>query len=343
MGLIHTDSFRRYAAGGGDMVAAGWNAPTNVTFATTSGRYTGHRYALSNGSNVAMNRSLGSNMATCYGGISYYQVSNGNLPVVRFFDGATVQASIYFNGSTGKFLMYRGDASTLLGTSTGTFSQNAWHTLEWIMQISNSTTSNLCQIVVNGNVGSPDINLAAASNTRTTANSYSTIIGFFGTGSGASTQRVGDLYLDSAAIAGYGPQIRPIYVNGNGNTNDFTGSDGNSVDNYLLVDDEAFQAVTYSQSNTVGHKDLYDLPSLPFSPTAIYGIGIHAYLLKTSAGARTARILTRSGGTDYESGDIVLSETATSYSQYRDVDPATSAAWTESGINALQPGVKVEA
>lgn len=342
MSLIWTDSFLQYTAGGGDLVAAGWNSPTNVTFATSGGRFSGQRYLLSNGTNCACNRAYGSNMGTNYGGISYWQNSNANLPVVRFFDGATVQASIYFNGSTGKFLFYRGDASTLLGTSSGTFAQNTWNTIEWILQISNSISANQGRLFVNANA-SPDIDLAATTNTRSSANNYATIMGFFGTGSGANACRVGDMYLDNAAIFGYGPQIRVLNPNNNGNSNQFTNSNGNSTNNYTYVDDDQFQSATYVQSSTVGHKDLYEFEDLPFSPSAIGGIGIKAYMLKMSPGARTARLLTRSDGVDYEGSDIVLAETAVSYAQFRDVDPDTAAAWTEAGLNAAQFGVKVEA
>lgn len=340
MGLIHTDSFKRYDTAA-NLTLGGYASPTNISFGTSSPRYTGQRYAVSSGSNSALNRGLGSNLGTMYGGCSVKVTGTTNYPVVRFLDGTTVQASIYYNGTTGKFLIYRGDASSLLGTSSGTYAANTWHVIEWLLQINSSISANQGRLFINANP-TADIDLTAATDTNSNANNYANVVGLFGNSSNSQIQ-IGDFYLRDDGIFGYGPQIRVIKPSGNGNTNDFINSDSNSTNNYLYVDDDQFQVATYVQSGTPGDKDLYSFEDLPFSPAAIGGIGIHAYMIKTSSGARTARLITRSGGTDYEGGDITLAETPVSYSQYRDVDPDTTSAWTESDLNSAQFGVKVEA
>lgn len=104
---------------------------------------------------------------------------------------------------------------------------------------------------------------------------------------------------------------------------------------------------SYVYSSTVGQEDLYGFPTLAsqgISPVAIAGVVPFAVARKSDSGARTLSVRAKSGATDA----AVVTDSAPSLSYkfegaFLATDPATGAAWTASGVNALQVGVKVDA
>lgn len=140
-------------------------------------------------------------------------------------------------------------------------------------------------------------------------------------------------------------RVAVLVANGDGDTNQFVGSDGNSVSNYLLVDELGFISTTdYVQSSTVGQKDLYAFSDLPSGATTVYGVKEIVGLFKDDTGARTARLLMKEGGTEVESSDMPVNASATAEVKawLRKVKPS-GGAWTPSSVNSLQAGVKVQA
>ena len=124
---------------------------------------------------------------------------------------------------------------------------------------------------------------------------------------------------------------------------DFTPSAG-SV-HYSLVaeapDDDG--DASYVESGTVGHKDLYGYQDLTGTPAAIMAVQLATVARKDDAGSRSLRAVLKSGATTANGATRVL---GTSYALYDDrfeVDPATGAAWTKAGVDALQAGVEVVA
>lgn len=127
--------------------------------------------------------------------------------------------------------------------------------------------------------------------------------------------------------------------NNNGNSSILAGSDGNSVNNYALVNEVTPDTTTYVGSATTGDKDTYAFADLPYTAGAVKGVVLTSYAAKSDAGARTARSVVRSAGTDYPSAvDVALSTSYTTYRTVLETDPATSAAWTIAGFNAAEFG-----
>jgi hypothetical protein len=80
---------------------------------------------------------------------------------------------------------------------------------------------------------------------------------------------------------------------------------------------------------------------MPFSPLTIHAVQVVAAAKKDDATTRTYRTNVKSSSTTANGATKAL---ATSYQIFSDVfetDPATSAAWTESGVNAMQVGPEV--
>jgi hypothetical protein len=131
-------------------------------------------------------------------------------------------------------------------------------------------------------------------------------------------------------------EVRALAPNGNGTYSQFTGSDGNSVDNYDLINDTTY--TDYVESSTVGNKDSYQLED-------VSGVNIHAAQsvvrgAQTSGGMAAVRPFVRVGSTDYPGGTQYLGQQNVSTHIY-EVNPATSAAWTAGDINNTEVGVEV--
>lgn len=101
--------------------------------------------------------------------------------------------------------------------------------------------------------------------------------------------------------------------------------------------------IAYNQSATVGHKSYYDFEAMPVAPTDIFAVAVSTLWNRSDAGARTANINIKSGGSE-TNGSVsgITPATTPAYSQTITVqDPATSAAWTEAGVNAAKAGVEI--
>jgi len=100
---------------------------------------------------------------------------------------------------------------------------------------------------------------------------------------------------------------------------------------------------SYVTDATVGHLDRYTYPSI--SGSAVKAVCVNMRAEKDDAGTRQIRACGKSGGTTFDNGaDFSLS--LSSYGDFFacfEVDPNTGVAWTVSGVNAAEFGVKTTA
>lgn len=139
--------------------------------------------------------------------------------------------------------------------------------------------------------------------------------------------------------------IALILPNANGDSSQWVGSDGNSTDNYLLVDDNpANDATDYVSTTLSSQKDLYNLASMPALAAGGTIITVQPFFigLRMDAGVVTALQPGIKSGTTESWG--TAQNLTTAYAAYRgtihETDPNTGAAWTEAAVNALQAGVQ---
>lgn len=135
-----------------------------------------------------------------------------------------------------------------------------------------------------------------------------------------------------------------LVPNGNGDFSMLVGSDSNSVDNYLLVDEIPSNGDTdYVQSATPNDKDFYQLANLPTLPAGsqIKRVIVETRAKETTADGQAIQIGIRSNSVESFSSNITV---GTSYAKQMAefvLNPDGNVAWTEAAINALQAGVKV--
>lgn len=154
---------------------------------------------------------------------------------------------------------------------------------------------------------------------------------------------IDDLYIKVGTDTFMGGiTVETLYPNGNGDANAWIGSDGNSVDNYLLVDEAgAPNTADYTSTATVGAQDLYQLGNLVHTDGSIVGVCHSAHALRTDAlTAINVKLLNRRGATNAGTA-LPLGTTYRSYEHGLTVDPETGVAFTIADVNALQSGVEL--
>lgn len=133
--------------------------------------------------------------------------------------------------------------------------------------------------------------------------------------------------------------VRP---NGNGSSSQFVGSDGNSTDNYLLVDETAYSTADYTGSGTVGQKDLYAMSDLPAGTTSVFAVQEIFIGLKSDAGYGALKPVIRTNSTNYTGSAYPLSTSPLAFQPaIRETNPNTGVAWTPAEIDALEAGAEV--
>ncbi len=258
--------------------------------------------------------------------------------------GVTTHLSLVFD-SSGHLQLKRGTSGgTVLATSTQVYPTNTWRYIE--MQATIDDATGRCIVRVDGVVW-----IDFTGDTRNAGTSVLTdTLKFSGYSSG--NQRWDDLYVlnetDDTANTGRPDndflgdlKVEALLPNGDGASSQWLGSDGNSVQNYLLVDEVPVNTTDYVGTPTVGQRDLWAMADLPASTQTVFGVRAALYAAKSDAGAAGMKVAVRdSAGTVTLDADIPLSTTWLSYwGTMRRTKPA-GGAWTATEVNALQIGVE---
>ena len=269
--------------------------------------------------------------------------------VFEFLDITSKQLRVALNGDTGQLYVNDNGNNNILGVSVQNIKKDNWYYIEVKATAKNALGAGDVEVRVNGETW-----ITVSSGDTAISNEYINFVrigGFFsGTGT-YFTALVDDFYFTDTI--GSAPQntflgdlrVDTLRPDGNGTTSDFVGSDANSVDNYLLVDETPSHDgdTTYVESATVNEIDLYTIESMPSTPLTILGVQSCVIAKKDDAGVRTGNQIVRTGATNYE-GDEFFPSNA-SYSRFEsrwEVNPNTAIAWIESDITSLEIGIKVE-
>lgn len=344
MALVWFDGFES-----GLVLNGRWLAPANVSVSPGNAR-TGNGYmGVSSAGNPVQFKFLTDDHATvgCGAAIKIRNVSTSNLAIFTFMgdNAATSHVTFCWDGSTGVFTARRGSASGAILASSSPFfgfDPEGYNFFE-------------AKVVLSDTVGTVDFyvnNSKVLTGTGLDTKNGGTnatidTIDFSRPFSGVNTRLMDDFYAFNGAGGGITDVIGDIKIerlvpNGNGNSSGLTGSDGNSVNNYLQVDETGVPTDSdYNGLVTVGNKDTYTMTDLSSTNVTVYGAILHTRAAKSDAGAKSGRRVLRSAGTDYTGSDLVLSTSYTSYGELLLTDPATGVAWTPSGINAVEQGFEV--
>jgi hypothetical protein len=132
--------------------------------------------------------------------------------------------------------------------------------------------------------------------------------------------------------------VTALYPSGAGTTSGWTPSAGS---NYQNVDETpANDDTDYNSTATLNAKDTYAMQDCA-AGADIRAVQILAAVRKGAEGPGQVKLVTRSSSTDYDGAAQGIGGTSYSYvREIRETDPATAAAWSESGWNAVEIGLK---
>ena len=328
MALLHMDGFDmgdgalRYPNGSG----SGTNTTTRFSYG---------RSIISSGSaQIAKDIVSGSTAV-----ISGFAMNNQSGSISFFSDaGATQHITVVF-GSTGNIDVRRGNTGgTILASATSAYS-SGWNYFEVRCIISDTVGE--VQVRVNGSA-SNTINLTSSDTKNGGTLTSIDRVSLYGNSQAQfddwyiidTTGSLNNTYLGDCRVYTLAPS-------GNGNYSQFVGSDGNSTDNYLLVDEQPYSTGDYTGSATSGNRDSYVMTDLPGTATTVFGVNEVSVVFKSDAGAATMKQLLRISATDYESSAVTLSTSPSVITTLRETNPNTSAAWTPAGVNGAEAGARV--
>jgi hypothetical protein len=256
---------------------------------------------------------------------------------IKSDNGATDHVDLRINTDLSMSVL-RGSVNLILGpTAANLLALNTWYYIE--MQAKLHDTTGTVTVKVNG------ITVLTGTGLDTKNAGTKTVFDtvHFENQAGSTVIDIDDIYIESAAGDPFLGDIiiETLYPNGNGNANAWSGSDGDSVNNYLLVDEVPPNTTDYVFSSTSGQQDMYTMQDMVHSTGTVVGVCHTAYATRTDAVTPRQIKLVNRRTTDSKSPAIDLTTAYLGYAYAYALDPETSAAWTITNVNALQSGVEL--
>ncbi len=262
-------------------------------------------------------------------------------------DSDTTQHVSFGFNNVGRVQFFRGafGTGTLIGESdTGVIQATKWNYIEMLVTLSDA--SGIVECHVNGTEVINETSLDTKNGgTKTVFDTW---------GASADQSDIHDpLWDDLYVFNGAGSLnndfvgdsvVEPLNPDGNGNYSDHVGSDGNSTDNYLLVDDapNPDDDTTYVEAGTALDKDSYTFENMTAESAAtVHGVQISHHVRHTGAGG-TFRALHRRSSTD-DFGDTVTPASSFTTERYVwEEDPqAGPGAWTVTNVDGSEFGQEI--
>lgn len=260
-----------------------------------------------------------------------YDVNNTQY-FVAFMDGTTMGVNCKYNAYSGEIDVYRG--TTLLGSTVGANIHRSWVYIE--VKVKCHDSAGTVEVKVNGVT-----RLALTDqDTKAGTHTYHDIVRIYL----SYYHWLDDIYiLDTTGTANNdflgNQRVTGIFPNGDSAMLDWTPSTPGT--HYTLVDETRDNDDTdYVDSSTSGQTDLWDY-GVVSGLGAIVGMQVNTTIKRTDSTALSLLAPVKSGATQSDGSSQAATTSYDAKCRVLETDPDTSAAWTSSGINAVQCGVKV--
>lgn len=297
--------------------------------------------AYNSGGSVAQTIALPTSTASGVIGFRHtYTGSGASGTLLTLNEGATNHITI---GTTATGLITIARGATVVATSTSAIAPANVVTY-YEVKFTIADTGGFCEVKLNGT--------SIVSFTGDTRNAGTTgLVNTYAINRGGNTGgfTVDDLYiLDLTGAAPYNDYlgdvaVRTLLPTGNGDSSGWLGSDGNSTDNYLLVDEVDSTMTDYVGASVSGTLDLYAMADLP-SGYDVLAVQERIYAQKSDAGTPPTVLPVAKGALGTVRTDTALAALSTTAqslgADIRTTDPDGNAL-TVARVNAMQVGVKV--
>lgn len=253
-----------------------------------------------------------------------------------FGDGGTVQHLALRFMTSGAVAVYSSGTQRAI-SAAGLFATGGWYYVEISATVNDSTGA--VTVKINGTTAltfTGDTKNAGTSATldRFTFQNVATTAGL----------QLDDLYV----CDGLGTtnndflgdvRIQTLMPTGAGSSTQFTPT--GSSNNWDNVDEQPWSASDYNSDSVSGHRDLYAIADLIAGTTGIKAVQHNMITRKNDSGLRQIKTAVKSGASVYTGVAVTVGSADVWAATVRETDPATSAAWTVSGLNALEAGAEI--
>lgn len=273
--------------------------------------------------------------------------TSGNNPQIFSLRDSANNAHLTLTlNADGTLSLRRGLSTTgaVIATSTASIVASSWFYFE--IQATIADTGGVCKVRMDG----AEI-ISYTGDTRNAGTAEVKTIVFHNNIAGG-TWRTDDIYVvdavDDTAVSGRPDndflgmvRVQGLYPNGNGTSSQWVGSDGNSTDNYLLVDEPSANTSDYVASSVVGNRDLYPVTDPLATAGAVLAVRTSAYVAKSDTGNVGVKVvLKESGGSEVIEPQIIPGTTfAHFHGPLRKTKPS-GGAWTLATVTNMQVGVE---
>lgn len=332
MAIVLMDGYDYYTAA----LAAGkgWG---KVPDSMVSGRLGGQaaRYNGNSGGGVFV-RKLPSTYTTLIFGFAY-RLNSANagftVGVAGLSPDATPTKTVDLSLNTGYNLAISGHSGATV------LSVGSWYYIE-------------VKAVINGASGSLEVHLNGAVEIASfTVNLGTTPLGYLYLNFPGSSVTNGNDYDDIYVCDNSGAantsflgdcRIETLYPGADGAHTQWTPDTGSA--HYARVDETTPDGdSSYVRDNNVGDRDSYAFTDLATLAGSVFGVQTQMYARKDIAGTRQLAAVARPGSTDHDGAAATLGTSYAFFSEIREQNPDTSAAWTIGDVNGSEFGVKVVA
>ena len=277
---------------------------------------------------------------------SFIPSSFFNNPTLGFYsdNGATLHVSIIFEGGN-TIVAHRGDRSgpVLASATVSNWVANNWYFMEALATLDD--TAGRVAVKLNGTT------VFDVTGLDTKNGGTKTVFDAFRVGHQYGNNDGNHLYWDDMYLLnGAGTvnnnflgdiSVETLLPNGDGSSSQWVGSDGDSVNNYLLVDEATPDTTDYVQAGAAGLRDLYAMTDLAATSGPVYGVITSAYARASANAGVPVKPAIKSAGTVATGAAVTQTTSWWPVFGVFELDPATSAAWAISAINAMEVGVEV--
>lgn len=258
--------------------------------------------------------------------------------LIGFYGDAAATLHVNVRVSTsGAVVVYRNTTAISLGTA-GTVVAGQWYYIE--IRVTIADAAGVVQIKLGG---AEITNLSTDTKNAGTASTVDAIQ--LGSSTTDPAVTYDDLYvlnaLGSAPLNTFLGEVvvQALVPNGAGANTGMTPV--GSANNWENVDELPYSTADYNASDVVGTKDTYAMSNLAASTGQVFAVQTNIIGNKTGPGAASLKPVVRSGGTDYAGSAVAIGPSPSHIGEVRETNPATGAAWTVSGVNAIEVGAEV--
>ena len=326
-----------------DVVAPGW------VLGTTSPRSGTHslEFQATSGDNIAR-RVFGAALTTFGFAFVFYPEDlpqqNNKTILAQFRDAANVAQITVFLQTTGAIAVYRGETTTLLGTSTVLATANAWQHIEIRCVMDNAAGSvavRLNEVTVLDLTGIDTVATANVEASQLVVGALDADPSFTN-----PTMRWDDMILWDSAGSYNNDFLGDLHIFTKFPDQDTAEADwiesAGSV-GYTLIDDATPDDATYIEATAVNDVSEFGLEDLSSEVSSVAAVITMPRMLKTAGGTSKVQVSMLAAGSPTaaaDGSDRAITEAATYWPDVFEEDPGTAAPWSRESFNAATIRVK---